>query len=48
MGIHQGVGLRCLQCGEGRRFRRFLKASERCDTCGADNSVYPSDDALPT
>jgi uncharacterized protein (DUF983 family) len=46
-GVRRGLGLRCPQCGEGRLFGRYLKVSERCDACGADNTIYPSDDAPP-
>jgi uncharacterized protein (DUF983 family) len=46
-GVRRGLALRCPGCGEGRLFGRFLKVSERCEACGADNTVYPSDDAPP-
>ncbi|MFL5279557.1 MAG: DUF983 domain-containing protein [Rhodopila sp.] len=47
LGVRRGLGLRCPQCGEGRLFGRFLKVSEHCEVCGADNTIYPSDDAPP-
>lgn len=47
VGVRRGLGGRCPHCGEGRLFSRFLKVRERCDACGADNTVYPSDDAPP-
>ena len=47
LGIRRGLALRCPQCGQGRLFRRFLKVAEACETCGADNTRYPSDDAPP-
>jgi uncharacterized protein (DUF983 family) len=47
VGIRRGLGLRCPHCGEGRLFGRFLKVSDHCEVCGADNTVYPSDDAPP-
>ena len=47
LAVRRGLGLRCPQCGEGRLFRRFLKVSACCDSCGADNTIYPSDDAPP-
>jgi uncharacterized protein (DUF983 family) len=47
LGVRRGLGLRCPHCGEGRLFSRFLKVSGRCEACGADNTVYPSDDAPP-
>jgi uncharacterized protein (DUF983 family) len=28
-------------------FQRFLKVSQHCEVCGADNTIYPSDDAPP-
>src|SRR3712207_3593322 len=46
-GVRRGLGLRCPQCGEGRLFARFLKVRGRCEACGADNTIYPSDDAPP-
>ena len=47
LGLRRGLGLRCPQCGEGHLFCSFLKVSPHCDACGADNTIYPSDD-LPT
>lgn len=47
VGVRRGLALRCPHCGEGHLFRRFLKVSDRCEACGADNTVYPSDDAPP-
>lgn len=47
LGIKRGAALRCPNCGKGHLFRRFLKLSERCEYCGVDNSIYPSDDAPP-
>ena len=46
-GVRRGLGLRCPHCGEGRLFGRFLKVSEHCEVCGADNTMYPSDDFPP-
>lgn len=45
LGVRRGLAMRCPHCGEGRLFRRFLKVSDGCETCGADNTIYPSDDA---
>jgi uncharacterized protein (DUF983 family) len=47
LGIKRGAVLRCPNCGKGHLFRRFLKIQERCEYCGVDNSIYPSDDAPP-
>lgn len=47
LGLRRGLRLRCPACGEGRLFARYLKVSQRCESCGADNAVYPSDDAPP-
>jgi uncharacterized protein (DUF983 family) len=47
LGVRRGVSLRCPHCGDGRLFGRFLKVSDHCETCGEDNSRYPSDDAPP-
>ena len=47
LGVRRGLGLRCPQCGQGRLFGRFLKVAEACETCGTDNTRYPSDDAPP-
>ncbi|HWX47675.1 MAG TPA: DUF983 domain-containing protein [Roseomonas sp.] len=47
LGVRRGLGLRCPHCGEGRLFGRFLKVSEHCEACGADNTQFPADDAPP-
>ena len=47
LGVRRGLGLRCPHCGEGRLYRRYLKVQGHCESCGADNSIYPSDDAPP-
>ncbi|GGC34799.1 hypothetical protein GCM10011504_11530 [Siccirubricoccus deserti] len=47
MGVRRGLGLRCPHCGEGRLFDRYLKVGARCGSCGADNTIYPCDDAPP-
>lgn len=47
LGVRRGLGMRCPHCGEGHLFARFLKVSDRCEACGADNTIYPSDDAPP-
>lgn len=47
LGVRRGLGLRCPECGQGRLFGRFLKVAEACETCGTDNTRYPSDDAPP-
>ena len=46
-GVGRGLKLRCPQCGEGHLFNGFLKVAPRCEVCGADNTIYPSDDAPP-
>jgi uncharacterized protein (DUF983 family) len=46
-GLRRGLGLRCPHCGEGRLFSGFLKVTEHCEACGADNTLYPADDAPP-
>lgn len=46
-GVRRGLALRCPNCGEGHLFRGYLKVQEHCEVCGADNSIYPSDDAPP-
>ena len=46
-GVRRGLALRCPQCGDGRLFGRFLKVRSACESCGADNTVFPSDDAPP-
>lgn len=47
VGVRRGLGLRCPHCGEGRLFGRYLKVSDHCEACGADNTIYPCDDAPP-
>jgi uncharacterized protein (DUF983 family) len=46
-GIRRGLACRCPVCGEGRLFSRYLKIQTPCARCGADNSVYASDDFPP-
>jgi uncharacterized protein (DUF983 family) len=46
MGVRRALALRCPKCGEGRLFGGFLRVKQ-CDICGADNTVYPADDAPP-
>jgi uncharacterized protein (DUF983 family) len=46
-GLKRGLALRCPTCGEGKLFARYLKPTTRCAVCGADNTIYPSDDAPP-
>lgn len=38
---------RCPACGQGRLFRRYLAIRSPCEVCGADNTIYPSDDFPP-
>lgn len=47
LGVRRGGCLRCPSCGEGRLFSGFLKVRRECPVCGADNSLYPADDAPP-
>ena len=47
LGIRRGLRCRCPNCGEGRLFRRYLKVKPRCEVCGTDNTIYPSDDFPP-
>lgn len=47
LGIRRGLAKRCPACGQGRLFCGFLKVSARCDSCAADNTIYPSDDFPP-
>jgi uncharacterized protein (DUF983 family) len=46
-GLRRGLARRCPNCGKGRLIRSYLKVRSPCDVCGADNSVYPSDDFPP-
>jgi uncharacterized protein (DUF983 family) len=46
-GIRRGLAGHCPNCGKGRLFSGFLKIRAHCDVCGADNSIYPSDDFPP-
>jgi len=47
LGIRRGMARRCPVCGQGHLFAGFLKVSSRCDSCGADNTIYPADDFPP-
>lgn len=42
--VGRGLRGRCPNCGEGALFRRYLKVSPACATCGHDLDQYPSDD----
>jgi len=46
-GIARGLRRTCPTCGRGALFRGFLTVRPRCPDCGADNSIYPSDDLPP-
>ncbi len=46
-GIRRGLACRCPTCGQGRLFNGFLKIRNPCEVCGADNTIYPSDDFPP-
>ncbi len=47
LGIRRGLRRRCPNCGEGRLFTRYLTLRSPCEVCGADNTIYPSDDFPP-
>ena len=46
-GLKRGLALLCPSCGDGKLFARYLEPTARCAVCGADNTIYPSDDAPP-
>ncbi len=46
-GLKRGLARRCPNCGKGRLFRGYLKIRSPCEACGADNTIYPSDDLPP-
>lgn len=46
-GIRRGLACRCPVCGQGRLFSGYLKVKPRCEVCGTDNTIYPSDDFPP-
>lgn len=43
----RGFRLTCPQCGKGRLFRKFLKATPDCTHCHADLTRHEADDAPP-
>src|SRR5271165_1507736 len=47
VGLRRALALRCPRCGKGHLFSGFLKVNTRCEVCGSDNTIYPSDDAPP-
>ncbi|WP_149541153.1 DUF983 domain-containing protein [Siccirubricoccus phaeus] len=47
LGVKRGLSRHCPNCGEGKLFSAFLTPRSRCEVCGQDNSIYPSDDAPP-
>jgi uncharacterized protein (DUF983 family) len=46
-GIGRGLAVRCPNCGQGRLFRGYLSIRTPCESCGTDNTIYPSDDFPP-
>ena len=46
-GLKRGFARRCPNCGEGRLFSGYLSIRSPCESCGADNTIYPSDDLPP-
>lgn len=40
----RGFRCRCPQCGEGKLFRSFLKASPACESCGENLDLHRADD----
>lgn len=46
-GVRRGLSANCPNCGIGRLFRGFLTVRHRCESCGTDNTIYPSDDMPP-
>lgn len=47
LGLKRGLCRRCPNCGQGRLFTRYLTLRCPCEACGADNTIYPSDDFPP-
>jgi len=46
-GLRRGLHRTCPTCGQGALFRGYLTVREHCPVCGADNTIYPSDDLPP-
>ena len=47
IGLKRGFARRCPNCGIGHLFSGYLKVRAPCEVCGADNTIYPSDDFPP-
>lgn len=45
--IWRGFRLSCPQCGKGKLFRKYLKATPECAHCHADMTQHEADDAPP-
>ena len=43
----RGVRGQCPQCGEKTLFRKYLKISDKCSSCGLNLSGHQADDAPP-
>ena len=45
--IWKGMQGKCPQCGEKTLFRKYLKISDTCGSCGLELSGHEADDAPP-
>jgi len=45
--LWRGLCGRCPNCGEGKLFKNYLTARERCENCNEDLSPYRADDGPP-
>jgi len=42
--LKRGLAGKCLHCGEGNIFDKWLKIKDRCDTCGEEFHHHRADD----
>lgn len=42
--LSRGLACKCIHCGEGKLFRKWLKVTDKCDVCGEEYHHHRADD----
>lgn len=42
--LSRGLACKCIKCGEGKLFRKWLKVIDQCDVCGEEYHHHRADD----